>query len=118
MTYPGFQAHQAAQRATDAALRADFQTRQADSLRAAQWSTDAGLRAGRRYQRARGRRGASTPSARAAAGSAAIRAVGRFIRFVITLAIVLAGLGILALVLKQAEPSLYHQAVSWLGHRL
>jgi hypothetical protein len=117
MTYPGFQAHQAAQRATDAALRADFQTRQAESLRAAQWSTDAALRAGRRYQQARGRRGASTSSAHAA-GSAAIRMIGRLIRFAITLAIILAGLGILALVLKQAEPSLYHQTVSWLLHRL
>jgi hypothetical protein len=116
MTYPGFQAHQAAQRATDAALRADFQTRQAESLRAAQWSTDAALRTRGRYQQAR-RRGASTSSAHAA-GSAAIRMIGRLIRFVITLAIILAGLGILALVLKQAEPNLYHQAVSWLGHRL
>jgi hypothetical protein len=107
MTYPGFQAHQTA----------DFQARQAESLRAAQWSTDAALRAGRRYQQARGRHGASASSAHTA-GSAAIRMIGRLIRFTITLAIMLAALGVFALVLKQAEPSLYHQALSWLRHLL
>jgi hypothetical protein len=35
-----------------------------------------------------------------------------------TLAILGAALGVLALVLKQAEPSLYDQAVSWLKHLL
>lgn len=108
MTYPGFQTQQAAIQT--------HQARQAEALRAAQWSTDAALRAGRRYQQARGRRGASTSAH--AAGSAAIRMIGRLIRFMITLAIILAALVILALVFKQAEPSLYHQAVSWLRHLL
>jgi hypothetical protein len=42
--------------------------------------------------------------------------IGRLIRFVVTLAALAAALGIAALVLKQADPSLYDQAVSWLKH--
>ena len=100
MTYPGFQAHQ---------------MQQAESTRVAQRATHDGLELGRRHQRARRRDAASGPSAHGA-GSAAIRIIGRLIRFVVRLAILAAALGVLALVLKQAEPSLYHQAVSWLKH--
>jgi hypothetical protein len=106
MTNPGLQAHQAA-----------HQTHQADSRRAGQSATLAGLRLGRRYQRARARDAASASLAHGA-GSAAIRMIGRLIRFVVALAIIGAALGVLALVLKQAEPSLYHQAVTWLKHLL
>jgi hypothetical protein len=106
MTYPGFQAHQAA-----------HQAHQAESLRATQHATDAALELGRRYQRARGRGQASAASAHGA-GSVVIRMIGRLIRFVVTLVIIGAALGISALVLKQADPSLYHQAVSWLKHLL
>jgi hypothetical protein len=86
MTYPGFQAHQAAQ---------------ANSTRVGQEATLDALRRGREYQRAHG-----SPSGM----------VHRFIRFVITTAVLLAALGVLTLVVKQADPSLYHQAVSWLKH--
>jgi hypothetical protein len=102
MTYPGFQAHQA---------------HQAESLRATQHATVDALQLGRRYQRARRRDAASNRSAHGAE-SAAIRIIGQLIRFVMTLAILGAALGVLALVLKQAEPSLYDQAVSWLKHLL
>ena len=102
MAYPGFQAHQA---------------QQAESVRVAQHATHAALQIGREYHRARGRGGASAASARGS-GSAVIRMIGRLIRFVIALAITAAALGISALVLKQADPSLYHQAVSWLRHLL
>jgi hypothetical protein len=103
MTNPGFQAHLAA-----------HQAHQADSRRAGQSATLDGLRLGRRHQRAR-RDAAIAPSAHGA-GSAAIRMIGRLIRSVITLAILGAALGVLALMLKQADPSLYHQAASWLKH--
>jgi hypothetical protein len=116
MTYPGFQANLAAQRASDAALRSNFQAR-GDALRAAQQGNDAALRAGRGYRPAV-RRQSSPSSADAAGGSVVLRAIGRFIRFVITLAIIVAGLIILALVLKQAEPALYQHAVSWIRDRL
>jgi hypothetical protein len=102
MTYPGFQAHQA---------------QMAESVRRSQHATHDGLRLGREYQRGRTARGASAASAHGAA-SATLRAIGRLIRFVVTLAVIAAALGIAALVLKQAEPSLYHQAVSWLKHLL
>ena len=105
MTHPGFQAHQAAN-----------QAHQAESLRATQHAVGGALELGRRHQRAR-RGGAPAPSAHGA-GSAVIRMIGRLIRFVVSLAILGAALGVLALVLKQAEPSLYHQAISWLGHLL
>ena len=102
MTYPGFQAHQ---------------TQQAESTRAVQHATVDGLQLNRRYQRARRLGRGSAPAAHGA-GSVAIRMIGRLIRFVISLAIIGAALGISALVLKQADPSLYHQAVSWLRHVL
>jgi hypothetical protein len=102
VTYPGFQAHQA---------------QQAESTRVAQHATHAGLDLNRRYQRARTARGTSAPSARGP-GSAAIRMIGRLIQFVVRLAILGAALGVLALVLEQADPSLYHQAVTWFKHLL
>jgi hypothetical protein len=106
MTNPGFHANQAA-----------YQTQQADSRRATQHATDGALQLGRRHQRARRRTGATAASPHGT-GSAAIRMIGRFIQFVITLAIIAAALGISALVLNQADPSLYHEAVSWLKHLL
>jgi hypothetical protein len=102
MTYPGFQAHQA---------------QQAESTRVAQHATHHGLDLNRRHQQARAARGASAPSAHGPV-SAAIRMIGRLIRFVVTLAAFAAALGIAALVLKQADRSLYDQAVSWLKHLL
>jgi hypothetical protein len=106
MTNPGFQAHQTA-----------YQTHQAESRRATQHVTDGALQLGRRYLRERRRDAASARSAHVP-GSVAIRMIGRLIRFVVRLAILGAALGVLVLVLKQAEPSLYHQAVSWLKHLL
>ena len=70
MTYPGFQAHQA---------------QQAESTRVAQHATHHGLDLNRRHQQARAARGASAPSAHGPV-SAAIRMIGRLIRFVVTLA--------------------------------
>lgn len=102
MTYPGFQAHQA---------------QQAESTRLAQHATLDGLQRNRRYQQARAARGASAHSAHGPV-SAAIRMIGRLIRFVVTLAVIVAALGISALILKQADPTLYHQADSWLKHLL
>ena len=98
MTYPGFQAQQA---------------QHAESTRVAQHATHNGLDLNRRYQRAQRRDRGSAASAHRPV-SAAIRMIGRLIRFVVTLAAFAAALGISVLVLKQADPSLYYQAVSWL----
>ena len=88
MTYPGFEAYQAAQQ---------------NSTRVGQEATLDALRRGREYQRTHG-----SPSG----------AIRRLIRFVITSAGLLAALGVLALVVKHADPNLYHQAASWLKHLL
>ena len=92
MTSPGFQTHLQVHQAA-----------QANSTRAGQQASLDGLRRGREYQRTHG-----SPSG----------ALRRLIRFVITSAGLLAALGVLALVVKQADPSLYHHAVSWLKHHL